>query len=832
MILRSGISFRPPTCRHTSLPKAHIHRAALFLLAFAAVTIGQGTARAQAPPQFVYAADTNTHLIYGFQLNTTTGVLTPIQGSPFNERLAPSAMTTDPAGKFLFVANGADNDISVFQINPMTGALTEAPNSPFATGLGTNPTALTTDPAGKFLYVANQNTTDIGFSALGQGEVDVYAIDPVTGKLAPTPNSTPPNIGTSAPYNPVGVFIHPNGHWFYVQGGTGELPNNSGFAQLDQIQGYVLDPATGDVSAPIGTTNPTWSGIEGSYDLIGDPAGNYLINAFGGSCNFEATLAISQADGTLTQTSQWDGIDINLALCTHTTHATIDATRSFLFSNAGSWFLSPAGVMTTDQVVSTPTVPQGPWVADPLGPFVFASDLISLHSYSINTTTGVLTDVMGSPYSLGTSASINAIAVTGSVPLTLAPTAVFLPTSLTFMNTVVGVGASLPVQLFNSGTATLNITQISITGANMADFQQTNNCGNQLNAGANCMFTVTFTPSSSSNLETASLNVFDDAGGSPQSVSLTRPAAVSTPPFAVLNPTNLTFAQTVVNGSSSVQTFTVTNTGTQTLTISGVALAGANPGDFGQSSSCVGANLANNASCTVSVQFLPQAVGQRTALVNVSDDSNGGSPQPVMVSGSATDPFNMALSGPTSVTVPPNQPANYNLSFTPMATFSGTVTFSCAVVPAGPTCSVTPSMVQVNAAQAPMPTPVKVTATPSGAAGLGGPDWLREFFFFDTGGTRRAGALAASSRTAIWGLAFLVWLASPRARNGIASSRLVRMSGAVIMVCTVGICCAMAACGGSGGSSVGPPPPQNFMVNVTATAGQVSQTVNLSLTVQ
>ncbi len=69
-------------------------------------------------------------MISAFVLNPTTGALTLVPGSPFNERLDPYALAVDPAGKFLFVANNSTSDVSVFAINQTSGALTEAPNSP------------------------------------------------------------------------------------------------------------------------------------------------------------------------------------------------------------------------------------------------------------------------------------------------------------------------------------------------------------------------------------------------------------------------------------------------------------------------------------------------------------------------------------------------------------------------------------------------------------------------------------------------------------------------------------------------------------------------------
>jgi len=834
MLAPSCFSVRPPYCPHAKMTTASPAKLLRFLFLLAALALAPRPALAQAPPQFVYVADTKAVLLYGFQLNTTTGALTAVPGSPFNERLAPSALAVNPAGTFLFVANGADNDVSVFQINTTTGALTEIANSPFATGLGTTPTVLTTDPTGTFLYVGNTASTgNLGEGLTTPGEIDSYFINPTTGELTPTPNSTPPNgLGEIAPFAPVGIFAHPNGLWLYVQGGSG-IPCNGQTLTNNWVAGYVINPATGDLTS-IGNF-PTYSGPSFTLSLQADPAGTYLINIWGENCDTLDTLTISQADGTLTQTSEYLGAFLsNNAGCSQLMRSgAIDSTGSFLYTSIASFSETPAGVLTPDVVFTTGTIPFGPWVADPIGPFVFANDG-SLHSYSINLQSGVLTEAPGSPYgSFEVSESFppTNIAVTGAPPRTSAPTAVFLPASLTFTNTALGVpSAAQQTTLYNSGTATLNISEISISGANMADFMQTNTCQATLAAGSNCTFSVVFTPSVPTGGESAQINVTDNASGSPQSVSLNQPDPTPTPPVAVLNPTSLTFGDVGLNSTSAPQSLTVTNTGTQTLTISGVTLGGANPGDFGQSSNCVGANLAFNASCTVTIQFVPQAVGQRTATVNVTDNSNSGSPQMEMLTGTAVNAFNVTSTGPTSMTVTGDMPAVYNLNFAPAPYFLGTVSFSCTVAPGGPACNVSPSTMQAIGTANPSSTPVKVTAT------MVSPAAVRAGYspggFLPPGATSapRGIALAASTMVALFGLALLVWLATPKPAMQFAGSLRTRLSGVAAIV-VLGICYALAACGGSGGGSQSPP-PQNFTVTMTATAGQVSQSVNLSLTIQ
>src|ERR1700682_6055832 len=100
------------------------------------------------------------------------------------------------------------------------------------------------------------------------------------------------------------------------------------------------------------------------------------------------------------------------------------------------------------------------------------------------------------------------------------PVATLSASTLTFASQAVSTTSSpITVTLNNTGTATLNITGISIANAN-GEFAHTTNCGPNLAAAANCSIRVTFTPTQAGSTAAASLNVTDNAAGSPQSISI------------------------------------------------------------------------------------------------------------------------------------------------------------------------------------------------------------------------------------------------------------------------------------------------------------------------
>src|SRR5207302_643605 len=147
--------------------------------------------------------------------------------------------------------------------------------------------------------------------------------------------------------------------------------------------------------------------------------------------------------------------------------------------------------------------------------------------------TAILTDdAAGSPQSV----SLTGTSVTP-------PTAMLSATSSTFGNQ--RVGTSSPTQnvtLTNNGGAPLNLTSITITGAQAADFAFAagNTCptgAGSVAPGASCTISVSFTPLAPG-VRAAAVNITDDAAGSPQSVSL---AGTGIAPAVTLAPINLAF---------------------------------------------------------------------------------------------------------------------------------------------------------------------------------------------------------------------------------------------------------------------------------------------------
>jgi len=202
------------------------------------------------------------------------------------------------------------------------------------------------------------------------------------------------------------------------------------------------------------------------------------------------------------------------------------------------------------------------------------------------------------------------------------------PSSLGFGQQTVGTkSAPQTATLVNADALPLPVTDIKITGANAHDFSQTNNCPASIPVGRSCQIQVTFAPKSQGN-KSASLSVTYKGPGSPQSVALTGTGVGTT--SVSLTPSKLAFATRQLNTTSAPQTATLTNTGSEAVTISGISTAL----PFSQTNNCP-ASLPVGKNCQIQVTFEPTTIGLANGTLSVTDNASN-SPQTVALSGVGT----------------------------------------------------------------------------------------------------------------------------------------------------------------------------------------------------
>jgi len=158
--------------------------------------------------KFVYVTNPGTGMVTGFTFSN--GVLNTVPNTPTLSGAGAIGLAVDSSERFLYVANASAlnsvvptvGNISAFNIDSNTGALTPIIGSPFTVSQGNGPTAITVDPSGRFVYAVTSGTS---YSIWG------FAITATNGQLTPLTNS--PFSQTAG-----GLFalIDPSGNHLYV----------------------------------------------------------------------------------------------------------------------------------------------------------------------------------------------------------------------------------------------------------------------------------------------------------------------------------------------------------------------------------------------------------------------------------------------------------------------------------------------------------------------------------------------------------------------------------------------------------------------------------------
>jgi 6-phosphogluconolactonase (cycloisomerase 2 family) len=159
--------------------------------------------------KFVFVGDLTS--VYSFSVNTSNGALTLVSTMPGS---LENGLAVDPAGKFLYAVGGF-NSIQTYNINPTTGALTPFTASPTATTKDSF--TITLDPAGGFAYTVEAGDTLVAYrlqNGVFTGLGDFYsgalgspqlAIDP-SGDFIYAPQTGTENDISGFQINPSGAL--------------------------------------------------------------------------------------------------------------------------------------------------------------------------------------------------------------------------------------------------------------------------------------------------------------------------------------------------------------------------------------------------------------------------------------------------------------------------------------------------------------------------------------------------------------------------------------------------------------------------------------------------
>jgi trimeric autotransporter adhesin len=252
-----------------------------------------------------------------------------------------------------------------------------------------------------------------------------------------------------------------------------------------------------------------------------------------------------------------------------------------------------------------------------------------------------------SPTSTGTLSGSLVISDTSGLSSTLAtvsgqstlPGLTAAPSTLSFGSLPVGTASQAQtVTVWNTGAAPLEIGNVGATG----DFAETNTCASTTIAvGSYCIINVTMTPTSMGT-RTGTIQINDNADGA----YLIALSGMGQQTGVTIFPTSLAFGSLPFTPSAQASLtegtpldVTINNTGNRPLQLGGFSTEG----DFSASNSC-GDTVSVGSSCTVTVNFVPTALGNRTGTLTITDNAGGGT-QSVSLEGDGS-PHGLTLSPP------------------------------------------------------------------------------------------------------------------------------------------------------------------------------------------
>jgi 6-phosphogluconolactonase (cycloisomerase 2 family) len=312
----------------------------------------------------------------------SSGSLSLIAGSPFPAGAGAEFLAFDSVHKFLFVSNQNANTVSAFSVNTSTGQLAAVPGSPFATGA--RPTGIAVDPAGKFVFVANQAADSISVFSIG-----------VSGSLSAVAGS-PFTAG-----NPYGLAVNAAGTILFAS----NFPDSS-TSDLNSVSSFQIG-ANGALNPITGSPFPTSStaGFASAIGLATDSAGKFL---FVGDHMAQSIVPFNiTATGVLTPVSALPAAAPACSVSCHNNplRLAVHPNDQFVYATNVQAGTVSAFKITNGVLSSIAEVPAGqhPFgvAFGPAGQFLFAVNKLdnTISAYSVNSSTGMLSPLNGSPFS-------------------------------------------------------------------------------------------------------------------------------------------------------------------------------------------------------------------------------------------------------------------------------------------------------------------------------------------------------------------------------------------------------------------------------------------------
>jgi 6-phosphogluconolactonase (cycloisomerase 2 family) len=304
---------------------------------------------------FAAAVNSTSNNVFMYQVNPTTGVFTVINGYPVATQTFPNSVAYSPlvsGNTFVAVGNSSSNNISVYSANQTTGILTEVAGSPFATGLQPQGVVFSPVVSGN-LFAAVGNRND--------NTISVYTVNQSTGAFTTVSGS--PFVAGAGPYQ-LGFALATTGTLFLA----------AGDADGSTVSMYGVNKSTGALTqvpgSPFTASNP--------FGLAFSPivSGNLFLAAPSITGNSIIVYSVNQVTGALTQVPG-------------SPFAANIEPQGMAFSPVVSGNLFAAVANSADHSVSV---------------------------YSVNQSTGVFSQVSGSPFAAGNNpTNVSFLSVAGNL---------------------------------------------------------------------------------------------------------------------------------------------------------------------------------------------------------------------------------------------------------------------------------------------------------------------------------------------------------------------------------------------------------------------------------
>ncbi len=602
-------------------------------------------------PRFAYVTNHDSNDISAFEIDRTTGLMSPVAGSPFGTENGPTAavvspdakhlyvasrdssslsayriasdgsleaagaairaggrpahMAIDSGGKYLFSANSLDGSIAAFSIDPQSGDLKMLKNSPIATG--GSPSGIVVSPNGRFVYVSDSST----------GIVSVYSMETATGLLQEIAGS-PFRVAASAN----ALAISSSGAWLYAA----DIVSGS-------VQVYTLNENSGSLSVEPASG---LAGISTPGELVAAADGNSFY--IGGLLQRSMSrLAVEPSTGKLNLASQSEGAPAgSLILATEPTgkyiYAVSPADESITRYLVNSETLTPD--LESGISYSTGSAPSAIAIASAVTPLTTGSITVTLNNSSLLTYSNTTGDVNIEPAAADTGGSACAgqiIQLAFSVP------------SIAVISTATENPATSVCVLTGQTDATFNVTTAANSGSATLTGFATGFTNGTVSASVSLRqltMSLPFTSVGVGHVVPGTITLANPAPTGGVTIALATNAAGT----ATISPATVAIA-----AGSTTASFTATGVAVNTATLSASVAAGG----YGTSSvnvTVVPAGKAINLPHNLTVapgQTLPYPISigaAATSNVSIAFASSGGpgtatvSPNPVIIPTGQTTP--------------------------------------------------------------------------------------------------------------------------------------------------------------------------------------------------